>query len=124
MSDDDFVSPEEPRIAKHLPMKRSELPPPLDRMEIDTSRNPGRYIVRKSYIEAVGAIMWFGEPFWERTGASKADVLAAEWLQVSEPYPGVLRVQAADRPFSSPDGEIGEAQARLRSLLFPTAPGD
>jgi len=102
-----------------LPMKSNGLPFPLEQQIIDTSQNPGRRVLRDGYVEAVGSVMWLGEPFWSLTGASKQAVLATDWLQC-EPLPdGVLRVQAADAPFTTAEGAFGDLQDKLRSLLFP-----
>ena len=54
-----------------LPMISNGMPPPLEQMIIDTSRNPGRRILCEGYIEAVGATMWLGEVFWSRTHADR-----------------------------------------------------
>lgn len=102
-----------------LPMKSNGLPYPLEQQIIDTSRNPGRRILRQGYVEAVGAVMWLGEQFWPLTGANKQEVLAADWLKCEERPRGVLRVQAADTPFTTAEGASGDLQDRLRSLLFP-----
>ena len=107
------------RNCSGLPMKSNGLPYPLDRQIIDTSHNPGRCRLRDGYVEAVGAAVWLGEQFWPLTGASKQAVLAADWLQCGQPANGVLRVQAADAPFTTAEGASGSWQDRLRSLLFP-----
>lgn len=102
-----------------LPMKSNGLPFPLEQQIIDTSQNPGRRVLRDGYVEAVGSVMWLGEQFWPLTGARKQAVLAANWLQCEQLPNGVLRVQAADAPFTTAEGASGELQDRLRSLLFP-----
>jgi hypothetical protein len=55
----------------HLPLRSNGMPYPLDGMEIDTSRNPGRWCFGMGYIEAVGARMWLAPSFWELTGADR-----------------------------------------------------
>jgi len=102
----------------HLPMKSNELPYPLEKIIIDTSKNPGRWLFRDGYIEAVGAIMWLGEHFWRLTGANKSAVIKTNWLQVSNPIPSVTKVQVADRCFTTGEGASGELQKKLRALLF------
>jgi hypothetical protein len=102
----------------HLPMKSNGLPYPLEKQIIDTSRNPGRWIFRDGYIEAVGATMWLGEPFWQLAGMDKSSVVKADWLRVSNPIPSVTKVQAADKCFATADEESGQIQKRLRTLLF------
>lgn len=109
----------EGRSYAHLPMKSNGLPYPLEQMIIDTSQNPGRRVMRVGYVEAVGYVMWFGEPFWKITGTSKQKVISQGWLKCEERPGGILRVQAAEQPFTSAEGEQGEIQRRLRELLFP-----
>jgi hypothetical protein len=103
----------------HLPTLSNGLPPPLERSIIDISLNPGRRMLRHGYIEVVGAVMWLGEHFWTLTSASPGVVASAGWVQASSPWPGVLRIAAAGRCFTTPDGASGDIQDRLRRLLFP-----
>src|ERR1700730_17707363 len=84
-----------------------------------TTSNPGRRLLRVGYIEVVGAVMWLGESFWRLSGASREAVEDAQWLRVTSPASSALRIQAAERCFTSQDGPSGELQRRLRSLLFP-----
>jgi hypothetical protein len=102
-----------------LPMKSNGLPYPLEQRILDISKNPGRRVFRQGYVEAVGAVMWLGEQFWPLTGASRQEVLAADWLQCEQLPHGVLRVQAANAPFTTAEGASGVLQDRLRALLFP-----
>lgn len=109
----------ENRPFEHLPMKSNGLPYPLEQTIIDTSSNPGRFVIRDGYYEAVGAVMWLGEPFWQLTGADREAVERADWLQVSHPTATVMRIQAAGECFKGEEGSSRELQVRLRSLLFP-----
>jgi hypothetical protein len=106
------------RSYAHLPMKSNGLPYPLEQKIIDTSANPGRWRLCKGYHEAVAAVMWLGEPFWELTGTDKSKVEKADWLQISHPVPPVIKVQAANECFTTAEGANGELQQRLRTLLF------
>lgn len=107
------------RSYEGLPMKPNGPPPPLDRMEIDISRNPGRRVLRRGFIEAVGCPMWLGESFWSITGASR-EVICAESSLRCETRPGnVVRLRPADAPFTTAEGKAGELQDRLRVLLYP-----
>jgi|HubBroStandDraft_6_1064221.scaffolds.fasta_scaffold204092_2 hypothetical protein len=103
----------------HLPLKSNGLPYPLKGQIIDTSSNSGRWLFHNSYIEAVAAVMWLGEPFWKLTGARKEDVLSSAWLQASNPLPTVIKIRAAEHSFTSDQGEEADIQKRLRALLFP-----
>jgi hypothetical protein len=103
----------------HLPMKSNGLPYPLEQKIIDISGNPGRWFLQTGYYEAVGALMWLGKPFWQLTGAYPEEVLNADWLQVSQPSPSVIRIKSAEEPFTSADEPNGTIQQRLRFLLYP-----
>ena len=103
----------------HLLLRSNGKPYPLDRLEIDTSRNPGRWRFGAGYIEAVGATMWLGSSFWDATRADKRKLHNLNWLQSLEETQSVTRIKAADRCFTTGEGELGERQVRLRSLLFP-----
>ena len=102
-----------------LPMKSNGLPYPLEQQIIDTSANPGRWDFQNGYLEAVGAVMWLGEPFWQLTGADRTQVESTPWLQISKPVPSAIRVQAAEKCFTTAEGKSGELQRKLRLLLFP-----
>lgn len=102
----------------HLPQRHNNLPPPLDEMIIDTRRNPGRYVFRQGYLEAVGSTMWLGADFWTLVGEHRRDeLLTADWADVREVAPGVLRVQVAPEPFC--DDSTADLQNRLRAALYP-----
>jgi hypothetical protein len=83
------------------------------------SGNPGRRVLRQGFVEALGAVMWLGASFWPLTGAKKEAVCAQRWLRCEEFPGGVVRIKAAETPFSEGTGEPGQVQDRLRSLLFP-----
>jgi len=103
----------------HLPLRPNGMPYPLDRMEIDTSRNPGRWRFGTGYIEAVGSIMWLGSSFWELAGADKGKLENVTWLKRFEQTPNTSKIEVADGCFTTGEGEFGERQLLLRSLLFP-----
>jgi hypothetical protein len=107
------------RPYKHLPMVSNNLPYPLTQMNIDTSKNPGRRIYKKGYIEAVGATMWLSQPFFKLTGADLETVRNTPWLNVTDASDTVIKIRAADHCFTSDEGEEGELQRKLRAILFP-----
>lgn len=107
------------RSYDHLPMRPNGLPPPLNKDIIDTSQNPGRRVMHVGYIEAVGSPMWLGPGFWKLTGADKQRLIDEPWANCVETAEGLLRIQPSDEPFASAEGEAGEIQRRLRSLLYP-----
>ncbi|MBA4205700.1 MAG: hypothetical protein C0457_11955 [Polymorphum sp.] len=51
-----------------LPLKSNGLPFPLEQQIFDTSQNPGRFVHREGYIEAIGSPMWFSDKFWAMLG--------------------------------------------------------
>lgn len=106
------------RSYDHLPMKSNALPPPLEQKIIDTSKNPGRKIFRDGYIEAIGSLMWFGDPFWQLTGKKKESILCKRWIKCEQILPGVLFIKATDAPFMSSAGKERELQENLRTMLF------
>ncbi|MFV3404172.1 hypothetical protein ACNFIC_09460 [Pseudomonas sp. NY15463] len=101
-----------------LPMKSNGLPPPLDQMEIDTSGNPGRNVLRQGYIEAIGSTMWLGSLFWERVGVDKRSCVSLLESQGVKVYEGVkfFKVVTSDKIFS--DDSTMEEQHALRQILF------
>jgi len=106
---------------KHLPMRSNGLPPPLEQMVIDISRNPGRRRIRQGFVEFVGSVMWLGEPFWSAAGVSRDLLLTQDWLQVDELPGGAVRIRAAEEPFTTDTGDSGEIQRKLRALLYPSS---
>ena len=70
------------RSIEGLPLRSNGFPEPLERLEIDTSRNPGRPVLRGGYIECVGSTMWLGPSFWSLTGADPSAVRAVRWLNI------------------------------------------
>lgn len=107
------------RSYDHLPMKSNGMPPPMEQMEIDTSMNPGRRIIRHGYVEAIGAAMWFGPRFWDITGASRSEVIAQNWLRCRELPVNVIEIRVPHHLFTSAEGSSGKLQNDLRMLLFP-----
>jgi hypothetical protein len=105
------------RDYSHLPLKPNNLPPPLDAMEVDISGNPGRWLHQQGYVEAIGAVMWLSDIFFERVGMDHKDRLAsAEWVGMSEPAHGIVRIEVAESCFV--DESTAKTQDRLRALLY------
>ncbi len=100
-----------------LPMKSNGLPPPLEQMIVDTSRNPSRRVVRKGYVEAIGGTMWLMPSFFERVGRDIRQRLeSAEWVNISSARGGLLRLQIGNGLFE--DSSTEGAQRELRGILF------
>ncbi|EGH14357.1 MULTISPECIES: hypothetical protein [Pseudomonas syringae group] len=106
------------RSLQGLPMRSNGLPPPLDQMEIDTSGNPGRNVLRQGYVEAIGSTMWLGDLFWERVGAdrlSKISLLESHGFKFHE-LGKILKVITSKNIFF--DNSTLEKQRALRKILF------
>jgi len=104
---------------KGLPTRSNGLPPPLARMEIDTSHNPGRRVLRQGFVEAVGSPMWFGAPFWPLVGRRPEEVCGLPWLKCRSRGNDVIRIDVVDAPFASSEGEDAALQDRLRQAFYP-----
>lgn len=100
---------------EHLPMISNGLPFPLEQKIIDTSNNPGHWVLREGYIEAIASPMWLGERFWKLTGSDKQAV-ETDGIEVEE-VNGLTRIVAAEQPFT--ESTDVPMQKRLRSALFP-----
>jgi len=99
-----------------LPMKSNGLPPPLEQINIDTSDNPGRRVIKQGYVEAIGSCIWLGDEFWLRTGIEKK-VVALEFPNESEQLnENVLLLRFADQPFT--DATDVEIQNKIRNVLY------
>jgi len=107
------------RSYEGLSLQSNALPFPLERKVIDTSRNPGRRVLRRGYVEAVGAIMWLGPTFAARTG-SRVEDICERWNAKCGPGE-VVELRVFPNCFESASGVEGELQDRLRYSLFPEA---
>lgn len=107
------------RSVEGLPMIHNGLPPPLARMDIDTSRNPGRRVLREGFIEAVGSPMWLSPRFFALTGARIEDLRLIQGIELASLDAGVIRVRRSAGPFTRGDGSEGALQDELRRALFP-----
>lgn len=101
----------------HLPMKSNGLPYPLEALEIDISKNPGRYEIKENYIEAVGYRMWFSTLFWKEVGIDKLDrLLESKEFKCSRLENDVIEVLAGQKSFS--DNSTEKIQNELRKILY------
>lgn len=107
------------RSYNHLPLISNGLPSPLQKLVVDTSRNPGRRIIKIGYVEMVGHVMWFGKPFWSLVGERHREaVLTSVAYQITQMPNEIVRVIASNQPFS--DDTSKAEQEDLRRLLFST----
>lgn len=103
----------------NLAKKSNGLPPPLEQIEIDNSVNPGKWLFRENYIEAIGSPMWLGEPFWEKVGYDRKQLLQKfnDLNLVTLPH-GVLRLSVGSESFFDSSTEL--IQRKLRWILYGT----
>ncbi len=111
------------RLYSHLPTRSNGLPPPLEQMEIDTSKNPGRRELRNGLIEAVGSPMWFSAEFLDRMGLTQSELRSQSWLDAERLVSGVWKVSVQGSPFDSAEGEQGILQDKVRDYFFRGGPG-
>ena len=105
------------RSMEGLPMVSNGLPYPMTADIVDTSRNPGRYVLRSRYFESVGSTMWLGNAFWQALNRSPPDWTVIPALRIDE-HDEFVRVEAYGQPFTASDGAQGEMQIALRRLIF------
>lgn len=109
------------RSCDGLPLVSNGLPSPLNQLVVDTSKNPGRRVIKVGYVEMVGHVMWLGRPFWGLVGDHRREeLLAKSAYQVTELRNGVVRVVASENPFV--DDTTSEIQDEFRRVLFGVAP--
>ncbi|VVE72784.1 hypothetical protein PCA31118_04313 [Pandoraea captiosa] len=105
------------RDCSHLPRKSNGLPPPVAKEIVDISVNPGRWVLRDGYVEAVAPKMWLSELFWRRVGLEKKNRFQQEYSEsIKALVGGILKLVLQDIDF---DSEVtAEEQVRLRSALY------
>ena len=102
----------EGRDHSSLPKKSNGLPFPLESEVIDISRNPGRWALKKGYIECVGSTMWISKALLKALGV---DNFAMECVT---DLGSILKFDVQDECFKESIGEEAEAQNVLRKMLF------
>ena len=103
---------------EHLPMKHNGKQPPLGRDEIDTSKNPGRRIIKESegYIEAIGAKIWLGDEFWERVGTKKETIMETFSKELEVISDSLIKLTFQENLFT--ENSDKELQDKIRRVLF------
>lgn len=86
-----------------LPLKSNGLPAPLNQMEIDTSANPSRIVLKQGYVEAIGSSMWLGDQFWGRVGRDKLESLSSLGVQDFNIFEcgSAVKVVASEKSFQN-----------------------
>lgn len=111
----------EGRDYSQLPLVDNGLPFPLNQMDVDTSNNPGRWVHRHGYVEAVSAQMWFSDRFWKLTGSNWRDLQDVEGIEIEDQGGSVIKMTAYPKLFTSSEGEEADIQGRLRWTLYPVS---
>lgn len=102
-----------------LAMVSNGLPFPLTKQIIDISRNPGRRILRRGFVEGVGSTMWIGPNFIKRTQTRLQKLRDWQFCQVT-PFDGNLfKIKIQEACFDCGGGRQGLLQNQLRQLLYP-----
>lgn len=101
----------------HLPKKSNGLPFPLTQEVVDISKNPGRWVLRNGYIEAVGAFMWVSKSLLQLVGVDEKKLMDIDCFAV-EDLGGVLKIAAYNQCFTAAVGAQPERQDLLREVLF------
>lgn len=107
------------RSVANLPKRSNGLPAPLNQLEIDISKNPGRIELKIGFVEAVGRLMWLADRFWGKVGTDKVQscgMLRQQGFDVGESN-GIVQVNAGERFL---DATSDERQQTLRRVLFGT----
>ena len=92
--------------------------PPVNRISLDTSLNPGRaQLLNKADVQ-VAAEMWLGPAFWQQAPCTKQEVFGSDLFIEKKDTPHYLYLKAWPEPFTRPDGEQGRVQQKLWRLLF------
>ena len=99
-----------------LPMKHNGLPDPVGQIEIDTSNNPGLRDIRKGYIEAIGARIWFSEKFLTLINRTIEEIQDAYPCKIEKYNEDVYQLSASVGIFK--DSSTEAEQRQLRTALY------
>uniref|UniRef100_UPI0019664676 hypothetical protein n=1 Tax=Chromobacterium haemolyticum TaxID=394935 RepID=UPI0019664676 len=59
-------------------------PFPLTQEVVDISKNPGRWVLRNGYIEAVGAFMWVSKSLLQLVGVDEKKLMDIDCFAVED----------------------------------------
>ncbi|USD36072.1 hypothetical protein [Ferrimonas sp. SCSIO 43195] len=99
-----------------LPMKSNGLPPPLEQLEIDTSKNVGLRLICDGYVASIGAKMWFSDWFLSKINRKIENIIEASGGTVELLDNGVYKLEMLADVFES-DNTIDQ-QIKLRNALY------
>jgi len=96
-----------------LPKVSNGLPFPLEQEVIDTSANPGRFLIKQGYREAVSSPMWIAESLIGNISQLKTVPKLAV-----KPIGTHVRIEYNISPFTSADGEQAYVQNAIRGAIY------
>lgn len=99
-----------------LPMKSNGLPFPLEQKIVDTSQNPGRFVLGQGYVEVAAAVMWFGQKFWGKVNNTAQKAIELLPSDVTLEHDVCWKLQSCTGPFV--DQSTAEIQNQIRKALF------
>lgn len=118
---DQLLYREKPERLRQLPLVDNGLPPPLNQKVVDTSRNPGRRLIRsEGLVEGLGHRMWFGADY-SRVMRQRLEILQAMGGAWREEHPGLWHVRWSPQPIV--EGSPAEVFRRMEAFRA-TAFGD
>lgn len=104
------------RSYEGLPMISNGLPPPLEQLKIDISKNLGLRKICYGYVEAIGAIMWLSEDFLDLNKRSIEWISKNSGARVEQVSEGVYELMVSRRLFC--DGTSLDEQMKLRQAIY------
>lgn len=99
-----------------LPMKSNGLPFPLEQQIVDTSKNPGRFVLRQEYVEVAAAAMWFGETFWNKVNTTAQKAIEDLPSDVTLEHESCWKLRSRTGIFV--DQSTADIQNQIREALF------
>jgi hypothetical protein len=90
---------------------------PLTQEVADISNNPGRWVLRKGYIEAVGSPMWVSKSLLNSLGVDEKELMNVDCFSV-EDLGSVLKIVACEQCFTTDVGIQAERQVMLRKIYL------
>lgn len=99
-----------------LPMKSNGLPPPLEQLEIDISKNPGLRKLREGYVEAIGGHMWLSETFLDLVNKNVEDIRNVANVSIEYITPYIVHLWSQTGLFKDSTSQLEQIQ--LREALY------
>lgn len=97
-------------------LKSNGLPFPLEQIEIDISKNPGRRIMKLGYVESIGSSMWLSDEFWKRLGFNRDKIIYLFSDKITFLKDNVVKLNFSDEPFTD-DTDVS-LQEQIREKIY------